>query len=197
MSTRLVHRLLAGRRGPTRGEKDDLFAAVMREVAPPRRPRWSAPALAVLGAAAALLLAPWLVRRDDAPPALVARGDAGAATFSAFCAGGPCRPGDTLLLEVAPADWPHFAAFARRDDGTVIWYSPTDDGASAVATSGVLASGIVLDDVHRPGTYRIYGVFSRAALDRVAIRARFQPGSDQTASAGPDTAVVVRAVVIE
>jgi hypothetical protein len=196
MSTRLVHRLLAGRRGPTRREKDDLFAAVMREVAPPR-PRWIAPSLAAL-AAAALLLAPWLGRRGDAPPALVARGDAGAATFSAFCAGGPCRRGDTLLLEVAPGDWPHFAAFARRDDGTVIWYAPSDDGRSATATPGVLASGIVLDEVHRPGVYHVYGVFSRAALDRAAIRARFQPGSAATAaSAGPDTAVVVRALVIE
>jgi hypothetical protein len=196
MSTRLVHRLLAGRRGPTRREKDDLFAAVIREVGP-RRPRWIAPALVMLGAAAALLLAPWPVSRDDAAPALVARGDAAVATFSAFCAGGPCRPGDTLLLEVAPGGWPHFAAFARRDDGTVIWYAPRDDGASTAATSGVLASGIVLDEVHRPGTYRVYGVFSRAALDRAAIRARFQPGDDHAASAGPDTAVVVRALVIE
>jgi hypothetical protein len=196
VSRRIIHRLLAGRRGLTRTEKDDLFAAVMQEVDPGRPRRRLAPLLALIGAAAALLLVPLVLRRADQPEALVARGGAASATFSAFCAAGPCRVGDTLLLDIAPGGWDHFAAFARRDDGTIIWYRAAEDAAAAVSP-GVLPSGIVLDDAHRPGTYRVYGIFSRAPLARAEIRARFLPEADgAAASAGADTAVVVRELVV-
>jgi hypothetical protein len=197
MSRRLIHRLLAGRRGLGRAEKDDIFSAVMRQVEPaPSRRRWLAPVLALAGAAAALVIAPLALRRSDPPADVTARGAAPSATFAAFCADGPCRLGDTLLLDVAPGEWSHFAAFARRDDGTVVWYrsGAADDAA---LRPGVLATGIVLDEVHGHGTYRVYGVFSRAPLARAEIRARFQPEADgAAASAGPETAVVVRELVV-
>src|SRR5262245_46659212 len=112
MSRRLVHRLLSGRRALTRGEKADLIAAVMQQVdAGPPPPRRFAPLLALGGAAAAaLLLVPLAMRRDDDSPAAFApRGGATSATFSAFCAAGPCRAGDTLLFDLQPGDWRYFA----------------------------------------------------------------------------------------
>jgi hypothetical protein len=201
----LLPRLLAGRPDLTRDEKDQIFDAVMREVGGKRRARLLAPMLALAGAAAALIVVP-LVLRHGPPPSLTARGGATVATFSVLCgASGPtCRAGDTLLFDVKAPGWRYFTAFARREDGAIIWYTSPDGAVdlaadlAASAGGGVLGTGIVLDEEHRPGRYQVYGVFSRQPLDRAQIRARFQPEAASTpASAGADTEVVVRGFEIQ
>ena len=201
---RLVPRLLAGRRTLTRVEKDQIFEAVLQGVdsSAPRRRR--AAWLAVAGAVAALAAIPvvLLAGKTDSSSPFSARGEAVRATFAVFCAAGTCRPGDTLLFDVPPTSgWRYFTAFGRRDDGTVIWYFTDAVSASGVdlaspRAGGVLGTGVALDEAHRPGRYRIYGVFSLAPLDRAGIRARLD-GPSGEAGAATDIDVVIRELIIQ
>lgn len=192
----LVARLLAGDDRLSRIEKDAVLDGVLATVAPPRRARWPWLALpAVVAAAALVVIAPWRSRE----PEFTARGGSSSvAALHVTCAAG-CTHGAKLLFDLhGTSSYRYFAAFAKRGDGTVLWYFPTTDAGTSVdlamlPASGVLDRGIVLGDDHPAGTYRVYGVFSRAPLTRANIRDAF----DAThLSAGAGTEVVTADVEV-
>lgn len=177
MDDEQLARLLSGRNEPSVLQKEREFEQVMRDVGPggvQRRGRVVA-GLATAAAAAALL---WtMTPLDSAPPEdqWTVRGATDQGRFEIHCKGaGPrCQAGATLLFEVHPSDdAPHFAAFAQRDDGTVIWYMPSPEGRSpAVDTqTPLLPTGIVLGPEHPPGVYTVYGAFSAGGLTRQELK---------------------------
>jgi hypothetical protein len=117
--------------------------------------------------------------RTPADPELQSRGKATAIpTLRLACLetaqAGTCRIGDTLAFDIGglPADRRHFAAFARRADGVVIWYFPTADGQSEPVepATGLLKQAVRLGPPHVPGPYQIVVVFSRTAMTRADIK---------------------------
>ena len=186
---RRIPRLLAGSDRLSRVEKDAILAAVVPG-ARRRRVRWLWVAAPVLAASAVLVvLAPWRSgTRDD----FAARGsDRAIGALGVACANG-CQPGAKLLFDVhGTTGYRYLAAFAKRADGTVLWYFPVSDAATSVdlasAPSGVLDQGIVLGAEHAAGHYRVYGVFSQAPLTRAAIRDAFDA---EHLTAGVATSVV-------
>ena len=174
---RLVTRLLAGDDRLSRIEKDAVLDGVLATVAPQRRTRWPWLALpAVVAAVAIVVIAPW---RSAPREEFAARGgSASVAAMHVTCAAG-CTHGAKLVFDLhGTSSYHYFAAFAKRSDGTVLWYFPTTDAATSadlatLPTSGVLDRGIVLGEDHPAGTYRVYGVFSREPLTRAAIRGAF------------------------
>lgn len=173
-------RLLAGRRGLSRPEKEAILEQVLARVAP--RTRWRHRlALGVL-AAAGVAMAVFVLRPAElpAPPdELTARGGALPAGFDVTCVPAPCAAGSKLVFDItATGGAAYFAAFARQGD-RLIWYFPgTPEGRSRPLPrdGGVLDTGIVLGSEHAPGSYTIEGVFSPAPLDRAAIRAVIERG---------------------
>lgn len=196
-------RLLSRRNRMTRGEKDAIFARVLAETAPRRRVRWPSLAFALVAATAAFVLVPRVLmpERHREPAELTARG-AASASFGLVCAGQPgaaCTQGHTLMFDLQGAPHRYFAAFARRDDGGVIWYFPDADTGRSLdltgrLTHGLLDQGISLDAAHAAGHYRVYGIYSAAPLSRDEIKARFQPGA---ADLGVETAIATRELVIQ
>jgi hypothetical protein len=188
---RLVSRLLAGRDELSRVEKDALLEGVLAER--PRRARWVWLALPAFAAAAAVVLLVRPSHRSD--DELAARG--GSAAFAALhvTCSPQCVPGGKLVLDLhGTTGFRYFAAFARRADGTVLWYFPaSDDATSVAATNGVLDQTIVLGPEHPAGAYQVYGVFSNAPLGRAAIRDAFDP---VRMTAGAGTAVVSAEIVV-
>ncbi|HEY3668341.1 MAG TPA: hypothetical protein VGL19_20200, partial [Polyangiaceae bacterium] len=67
------------------------------------------------------------------------------------------------------------AAFARRADGAVIWYTPPPEGVTASvapsASAVLLEQAVSLGSEHVPGHYQVYGVFSSEPLTRARIKA--------------------------
>jgi hypothetical protein len=186
---RLASRLLAGRDALSRVEKDDLLDRVLPSPAP--RARWAWLALPALAAAAVAVL----VLRPAHESELAARGGSG--TFAAVhvTCSPACTAGGKLVFDLhGTSGYRYFAAFAKRADGTVLWYFPaSDDATSAEVTAGVLDRSIVLGPEHPAGTYTIYGVFSNAPLPRAAIRDAFDPVH---MTAGSGTAVVSEEIVV-
>lgn len=170
----------------SRDEKREVFARVMR-ASRPNRQRRIAIAFALAGAAAAAVILPFALRRDDA---FTARGSAGpVAAFEPRCRSGACAVGDALMFDLdGSSGYRYFAAFARTDDGTVIWYIP--DSFDLDPVSHLAPRAVVLD---RAGHVEIYGVFSDAPLTRDAIKARFRPGATDV---GPGTAVTTRELTV-
>jgi hypothetical protein len=188
---RLVSRLLAGRDALSRVEKDELLDRVIAP--PPRRARWAWLALPALAAAAVAVL----VVRPSHDSDFGARGGSG--TFAALhvTCSPACTAGGKLVLDVhGTTGYRYVAAFAKRADGTVLWYFPATDTATSVEVpaSGVLDRSIVLGPEHVAGPYQIYGVFSNAPLARAAIRDAFDP---VRMTAGAGTAVVREAMVVQ
>jgi len=175
----LIPRLLAGRDRLSRLEKEEILDNVLRASAP-RRSRWWLAALPAF-ALAALVLVLALPRSGGRGSEFTARGGGKpVATFAATC--NPCTPGGTLLFDThGTTGFRYFAAFAKRADGTVLWYFPAESGASvdlvSQPTHGVLDRGIVIGPEHAPGTYRVYAVFSNEPLTRQQIRERFESGT--------------------
>jgi hypothetical protein len=180
-------RLLSGRRGLSRPEKEAILDGVLARVAP--RPWWRRPAaIGVLAVAAAAATAVLMIR--PAPPdprsgggdEFTARGGALPASFEVSCVPAPCATGSKLVFDVTSTGGAgYFAAFARRADGDlVIWYFPSAAAARSrplPAGGGVLDTGIALGAEHPPGRYAIEGVFSSTPLDRPAIRAQVERGA--------------------
>ena len=184
---RLIPRLLSGQDRLSRVEKDQIFdrAVGVRS----RRVRWwwlAAPALAA--GLAVVVLAPWRARDE-----FTARGSSRPIAALRVACPSACTGGSKLLFDVkGTTAYRYFAAFAKRDDGTVLWYFPSEGSATGVdlsqaPASGVLDRGIVLGDEHPAGTYHVYGVFSNAPLTRAAIRDAFDA---EHLTAGEGTAVV-------
>jgi hypothetical protein len=199
----LIARLLSGRNRLTRWEKDVIFARVMGKTAPRRTMRWPTLALGLAGAAAAFVLLPWGLRGHEraAEDGFASRGGASAAGLGLVCSGQPssiCRLGQTLMFDLQDSHYRYFAAFARRDDGRVIWYFPEAPTGRSVdlrerSSAGVLDRGISLDATHGAGRYQVYGIYSAAPLSRDDIKARFQPGSGDL---GPETSVATRELLV-
>lgn len=172
-------RLLSGRDEPSVLDLEAGFERVAAEVAPPRRRRWalwSAPLAAALGAAAVLVAAPGA--EDEFAPRGVGAGNLQLACLRAE-APAPCAAGATLTLDVTPPPArAHFAAFARRPDGRLMWFLPAA-GETSAPRRGLLDAGFVL--AGPPGPYTVYGVFSDAPMTRAAIAAAF--GDDLAAPA--------------
>jgi hypothetical protein len=188
---RLVSRLLAGRDAISRVEKDEVLGRVLAER--PRRPRWAWLALPAVAAAAVAML---FIARPSQEPELAARGGSGAFAALHVTCSPACAAGGKLVIDLhGTTGYRYFAAFAKRADGTVLWYVPASDDATSVEVpaGGVLDRTVVLGPEHPAGTYRIYGVFSNAPLPRAAIREAFDPAR-MTAGAG--TAVVAQEIVV-
>jgi hypothetical protein len=173
-------RLLSGRRGMSRPEKEAILEGVLARVAP--RPRWryrlAIGAVAACGAAMGVfVLRP--AERPAPPDELTARGGALAAGFEVTCVPGPCAAGSKLVFDITSTGGAaYFAAFARHGDQR-IWYFPSTPEARSrplPRDGGVLDTGIVLGAEHAPGSYAIEGVFSAAPLDRAAVRAVIEHG---------------------
>jgi len=115
------------------------------------------------------------------PDEFISRGISGSPSgFTVACLGagddGFCHPGDKLFFKVnAPEGKPFFSAFARRTDGTVIWYFPGEEFSHSIEVSknnyeGVLSVGVLLGSEHRPGYYVVFGLFSSRRLSKSQIR---------------------------
>jgi hypothetical protein len=186
-----ISRLLAGTDRMSRVEKDAILDRAVA-AASPRRVRWIWLAAPVLAAGIAVIaVAPWRTHSKDGE--LAPRGDSRPTAALRVTCPTACAPGSKLLFDVyGTTSYRYLAAFAKRSDGTVLWYFPTADVAPGVELAsatekGVLDRGIILGAEHPPGTYRVYGVFSTAPLTRAAIRAAFDPDH---LTAGAGTAVV-------
>jgi hypothetical protein len=168
-----IARLIQGRDEPSILARERLFERIYQETAPrPTRQRlgWALGlSLAAVAGAVALYLRP-------PSSEFAARG--GGAFESAFqprCIEGPCRSGNKLVFEMGPlATGRHFAAFARRHDGTIVWYFPAADEKSiALSTSEtpqLLQRAITLGPEHSPGRYELFGVFSERPLSRAELK---------------------------
>jgi hypothetical protein len=211
----LVSRLLSRRNQLSRLEKEQVLERVLAGIGPGRGRRRTAWLAAGFGLAAAAALALVLPRLSPSQrpggETFTARGGGEPAVFHAHCvetaspaeptaSASGCRAGAKLVFEVSAGEPSRFfAAFARRGDGSVIWYFPdtaagTSKDLSRDLVRGVLSTSIVLGPEHPPGDYEIYGVFSNRALDRVAVKALI--GSNAAASP-PAGTVSVQKVTIE
>ena len=174
-------RLLSGRRGMSRPEKEQVLDRVLSRVEP-RLPRRLA--LAGAAAVAAALAVVLVIRPGGSRDQLTARGGELPAGFEISCVPAPCAAGGKLAFDITSTGGAtYFAAFARRGDAW-IWYFPQSHAIPP--DGGVLGEGIVLGPEHVPGTYTIEGVFSDAPLGRAEIRDRAAHGNG----------VVTREVVI-
>lgn len=164
----LASRLLAGKDRLSRIEKEQILDAVLAQAAPaPRRRWWLAVVPALAAAALLIVITPW--KHDD----FTARG--GGAPVAMF---EPSAHAGKLVFDVhGTTGYGYVAAFAQRADGTILWYFPASEtGTSAPLhmIDGVLDRSIAMGSEHTPGTYRVYGVFSRAPLTRDQVRAQIE-----------------------
>ena len=180
-------RLLRGQDTPSVIERERMAESVLERVGAERKKslrfRLGLTAIFAAGAVAALLVA---MPRDFTPRS----GGAGVA-LEALCQPGPeCRAGSRLFLRISNYEKSegYLAAFARREDGTVIWYFPeSESGAALRVQDGEWATrAVVLDAEHPPGDYEVYAVPSATPLDRGAVRALVERD-------GEDPSVVLRA----
>jgi hypothetical protein len=153
---------------------------VLARSAPPRRRWWfGVVAVTVLSAAGLLLIlrptgSEWTARGGGPTPVIQLRCDG---------APGECRSGDRLRFELlgeAPARY--FAAFARRPDGAVIWYIPSEPDGSSVDLEAerdrMVGRQVVLGADHPPGRYEVTVIFSQRGFNRDAIRRALTSGPD-------------------
>jgi hypothetical protein len=175
-------RLIAGRDAPSVLEKEQLFERIYERVQPSKPPRRVGAWLAAGGITAAAALALLFLRPSQ--PEFQARGGASLGTgpeLVVACAGAPqCQSGAKLTLTVrgAPAlagqGGGYFAAFARRFDGTIIWYFPEPGSRSLelpqTGERALLDRAVLLGGEHLPGHYDLYGVFTRRPLTREELK---------------------------
>lgn len=202
---RLVSRLLSGKDELSVLEKDEILANVLAEVAPAKKSFWRRPGLLLplVGVAVALVLIPVVMRADGASSTVdffAARGhESRAAAVTLVCptpeggiGKGACQADDKLIFDLsASAGYSFFAAFARGEQGTVIWYFPEAEGGHSLnleksLDEGVLDRGVTLGADHPRGRYELYGIFSDEPLTRDLIKDRF---SEDSTEIGLGTAV--------
>lgn len=185
-------------------EKEAAFEQVMARM--PRRPRrwlrgmWLSTAAAAAVVAVVCLRAP---QPSTEPGELAARGAAATAQASleVVCGlrGGAeqCVRGDKLGFVVHAPAAGFFAAFARRPDGTILWYWPAPTGKSipvgAFSALNASSDSVLLDAAHVPGHYTVFGVFSARPLSREEIEDALGP--DLTGRTGVE--VVQRRLLVE
>lgn len=190
-------KLIAGRNAPSVLAKERLFERIYAQVQPQaeRRPRGALLFVAFAGAAAAAAAALLLIH--PGPPEFQSRGShvagAGGPELVVSCPGNAgCRVGSKLSFAVKSQQNRYFAAFARRFDGTIIWYFPEPIGSSVAlpqtSEPELLDQAVLLGPEHLPGHYDVYGVFSRQPLTREQLKLKV--GEDLSGS--PDAVVVRR-----
>jgi hypothetical protein len=101
-------------------------------------------------------------------------------SFSASClslggGAGPCVPGGRILFHLKPAGFDSFSALAESPEGKTVWFFPGDDRPTSISLSGLPASGTpreasVIPGDSTAGEYVLRGVFSRAPLEKDAVR---------------------------
>ena len=197
MKDEVLGRLIAGRNAPSVLAKEQLFERIYAQVQPKpeRRPRGAWLFAAVAGAAAVAAAAVLLVHPGE--PEFQARGSRVAAASSpelvVSCPGaGGCRVGSKLSFALRAQATSYFAAFARRFDGTIIWYFPEPESSSVAVPQtsepALLDRAVLLGPEHLPGHYEVYGVFSRQPLTREQLKLKVR----EDLSGSPDAVVVRR-----
>ena len=193
-----IPRLLSGRPGLSRVEKDPIFDAIVRQLEPRRRRRRTWLYASTVAVAAACVLLVMLARRDREPSFLARGGATPRAAVAVRCGPGPaarCQHGATLAFDLTgTTGYGYVAAFARHVSGKVIWYLPDSDTTWSTriadhTVDGILATGVVLGDEHPAGQYRVYVLLSHEPWTRAEIRDRFSPDRD---SLGDGTVIVTR-----
>lgn len=187
----LAARLLSKKKDLSVLEKEQIFAQVVHHAAVRGKPSQGRGVFVLrlasgLAALAVIVAVPVFVNVNRPSPQdeFLARGGQSAnATYSVKCLGAKgetkCVQGNKLIFEVTPPEEQrYFAAFAKADDGTIIWYFPGDENTKSLKVEenkqrGILAKGIRLGAEHRPGRYELYGIFSSAPLARAQIRNYF------------------------
>jgi hypothetical protein len=101
-------------------------------------------------------------------------------SFSASCLSlgggpGPCVPGGRIVFHLKPAGFDSFSALAETPEGRTVWFFPGDDRPTSISLSGLPASGTprevaVIPGDSTAGEYVLRGVFSRAPLEKDAVR---------------------------
>lgn len=182
----IAARLLSGRRGLSRQDKEDVLEAVLGHasdlapVEPPSTSRWGW--IGILGALAAaslvLVIAPRAVHRSPEGE-FTARGGTSEPGLTVLCSEGftpgECAEGRSLVFEVADrGGWTHVGLFAERPDGAILWYVPEAGGRSiALELEGEMSlvpREVELGSEHPPGEYTLVAVLSRRPLTRAEIR---------------------------
>ncbi len=174
-------RLLRGQNTPSVIERERMSKEILERVGAGRtkRPRFrfGLAAAAAAGAVAILLVA--------LPGELTPRSAGDGAALDALCQPGPhCRQGSRMLLRVSNHDQEqgYMAAFARRSDGTVIWYFPEDESSHALPfrNGEWMKRAVVLGPEHVPGDYEIHAVLSATPIDQGKVRTLVERrGDDQ------------------
>ncbi|HVY28173.1 MAG TPA: hypothetical protein VHB79_16560 [Polyangiaceae bacterium] len=200
---RTIARLLSRKNLPSVLEKEAIFERIHERVLAEAAPQGAGrPARFVwvwaLGLAVAAAIALVWQGREPAPE-LAARGDgdANGVALELSCgrAATPCRAAGSLAFELGPAPSTlYFAAFARRTDGTIIWYFP-ESGAGAVglkvsaaAAPRVLERSVTFGPEHTAGQYELFALLSKQPLTRAQLKAALGPDL----SGGPELRVLRR-----
>lgn len=185
-SEQALSRLLSGRPGLSRPEKEELLEAILAEVEPAARTEsarswWGV--LGALGAAAGAAAVLW-VSPVDPDAGFAARGAGQGPQLTVVCAGttvaGRCNVGGALMFELADAKrFSHAALFAFREDGTALWYAPAHAQGASVAIEHdgglvLLPTKVELGADHPPGRYTVTAVLSQRPLGRDEIRALYE-----------------------
>ena len=188
MEEPILGRLLAGRNESSVLEKEAALDRMLDLVDPPQNNnlRWlsaAVPALAVAASIAFLMKAeaPLMPTAPGTEREFVSRGSL-TSSISFRCltadeqAPSECVPGALLAFgpTLAPGK-PYFAAFAVRDDGSLIWYFPAAGEVSITlkpAADGVavVPRAVPLGSEHPTGQYEVYGVFMERPLTREDIQ---------------------------
>jgi hypothetical protein len=199
-----LSRLLSGRPGLSRPEKEEILDAVLVASAEPepaaQRHGWLGvfAALAV-GAAAVLIFT--MPAPPPEPESFTARGRVTGPQLTAVCAAtdvaGACSTGGELLFELADASaFTHVALFAFREDGTAIWYAPDETGHSLAIERGVamalLPRRVTLGPEHTPGPYTVAAVLSTRPLQRAEVREIYEHPESHRDARVVETEVEIR-----
>ena len=181
---RSLFRLLGAPGRLSRPEKEAILAGVLATVERPalaRRSHWWAIVFACAVAAALVLVLRGpreLAVEDDV---LTPRGLGDAAPqLAILCGDQPlaraCAAGNELGFEAAAlGGLHHLAMYAKREDGTVIWYLPANSDGRSLALDAdhqtvLVGQRVTLGPEHTPGRYRVVAVFSAQPLDRDAVK---------------------------
>lgn len=196
----LAAQLLSHKRELSVIEKEEILEEVLDRVAARKRPAWTWLAVATCAAAAGIAGLVVAVSQRTLDSGFAVRGGPASVDVELACQDrAACRQGDLLLFRIhgtSPSSY--FSAFARREDGTVIWYFPGAGAKASIAlgesSQGVLGRGVRLGPEHVPGRYEVIGLVSPQPLSKEQVRALVE-GHDATL--GREVLIIRRTLVVE